>query len=501
MADQSFIVMKDISKSFSGNQVLRQVDFSINRGEIHALMGENGAGKSTLVKILTGIYQKDEGEIFLEGEKITFANPKEAEEKGISMIHQELNIIPQLSVIENMFLGKEITYGKTGILNKQEMNQRTKESLAKLGVESISPEDIAGDLSVGQQQMVEIARTLATNAELLVMDEPTAALTDREIESFFNVIKKLKAEGVSIIYISHRMEEIFEICDRITVLRDGEYIGTEKIADTSFQAIVKMMVGREIGERYPARSNSIGDTVFEAKALACDNIFNDVSFFVKKGEILGVAGLMGAGRSEVMEAIFGFRKLTKGTIYINGKKVGIKHPNDAVKAGIGFITEDRKSKGLVIDASIRENIALTNLKTLAKKGVIYKSKEKDLVKRLMEKLKVRATSEEQVVKSLSGGNQQKVVLAKWLGIRPKILILDEPTRGVDIGAKKEIYTIINELSKNGVAIIMVSSELPEVLGVSDRIMVMHEGKVTAFFDRTEADQEKIMMAATGGGQT
>ncbi|MGX4670546.1 sugar ABC transporter ATP-binding protein [Cerasibacillus sp. JNUCC 74] len=501
MTDKSFIVMKDISKSFSGNQVLRQVDFRIKRGEIHALMGENGAGKSTLVKILTGIYQKDEGEIFLEGEKITFTNPKEAEEKGISMIHQELNIIPQLSVMENMFLGKEITYGKTGILNKQEMKQRTKESLAKLGVESISPEDIAGNLSVGQQQMIEIARTLATNAELLVMDEPTAALTDREIERFFNVIKKLKAEGVSIIYISHRMEEIFEICDRITVLRDGEYIGTEKIADTSFQAIVKMMVGREIGERYPTRSNSIGNTVFEAKALACDNIVNDVSFFVKQGEILGVAGLMGAGRSELMEAIFGFRKLTKGTIYINGKKVDIKHPNDAVKAGIGFITEDRKSKGLVIDASIKENIALTNLKTLSKKGVIYKRKERDLVKRLMEKLKVRATSEEQIVKSLSGGNQQKVVLAKWLGIRPKILILDEPTRGVDIGAKKEIYTIINELSKNGVAIIMVSSELPEVLGVSDRVMVMHEGKITAFFDRTEVDQEKIMMAATGGGQT
>ncbi|NBJ70304.1 MULTISPECIES: sugar ABC transporter ATP-binding protein [Clostridia] len=498
MSSEPFVSMKNISKTFSGNKVLQNVNFSINRGEIHALMGENGAGKSTLIKILTGIYSKDQGDIFLKGKKITFMNPKQAEEHGISVIHQELNIIPHLTVAENMFLGKEMTYGKCGILNKREMKKRAIEALSKLGVYDIQPDNNAGDLSIGKQQMVEIAKALTTNTELIIMDEPTAALTDHEIENFFRVIKKLKADGVSIIYISHRMEEIFEICERITVLRDGQYIGTKVTHETSFAEIVKMMVGREIGERYPTRNHHVKETIFKVENLSLAKYFCDISFSVKKGEILGVAGLMGAGRSELMEAIFGFRKLDKGTVELNGKQLVIKHPSDAVKEGIGFITEDRKSKGLVIDASIKENIALTNLKTLSKYGAINKRNERKQAKQLMKKLRVRATNEEQIVKSLSGGNQQKIVIAKWLAINPQVLILDEPTRGVDIGAKKEIYTIMNELSKEGVAIIVISSELPEVLGVSDRIMVMHEGKITAFIDREQANQETIMTAATGG---
>ncbi|WP_010096425.1 sugar ABC transporter ATP-binding protein [Ornithinibacillus scapharcae] len=501
MAITPLVEMVGIDKSFSGNQVLHNVQFNVNKGEIHALMGENGAGKSTLVKVLTGIHDRDAGEIRVNGEEVQFINPKQAEAKGIVVIHQELNIIPNLTVAQNMFLGKEIKYGRTGILNHKKMKSLTEESLQKLGVINISPDDIAGELSVGKQQMVEIARALATNAELIIMDEPTAALTDREIESLFSVVNDLKERGVSFVYISHRMEEIFQICDRITILRDGEFIGTENIRETSFEKVVKMMVGRELGERYPTKSNQIGNVVLEVENLTSkDGTFKNVSFQVREGEILGVAGLMGAGRTEVMETIFGYRKKESGIIKLDGKTLRNGHPSDLIKAGIGFITEDRKMKGLILGSSISENIALANLKTISQNGVISNKRENELVEELINRLHVRTTGKNQEVKSLSGGNQQKVVIAKWLGIKPKVLILDEPTRGVDIGAKKEIYTIMNELTEIGVAVIMVSSELPEVLGVSDRIMVLHEGKVTAFINRDEADQEKIMFAATGGNR-
>ncbi|MGP4069088.1 sugar ABC transporter ATP-binding protein [Halobacillus sp. B29] len=498
MSEQPFVVMNDIDKSFSSNQVLKKVNFSVNPGEVHALMGENGAGKSTLVKILTGIHARDGGSIQVNGEDISFSNPKEAEKQGIVVIHQELNIIPHLTVAQNMFLGKEITWRNTGILQKKQMHKQTLENLKRLGVTSIDPNENAGDLSVGKQQMIEIARAISTNAKMIIMDEPTAALTDREIESLFEVIDSLKKQGVSIVYISHRMEEIFRICDRITVLRDGEYIGTEEASNTSFEAIVKMMVGRELGERFPTRDEVNGEVIFQVEHLARSKWFNDVSFDVRAGEILGVAGLMGAGRTEIMETIFGAVKKNKGSIYLNGEPLTVKHPSDAIKAGIGFITEDRKDEGLVLNLSIRENIALSNMKAISNKGWINSTKENDLIDDLMKRLHVRTTGREQEVKSLSGGNQQKVVIAKWLGIQPKVLILDEPTRGVDVGAKKEIYHIMNELTEQGVAIIMVSSELPEVLGISDRIMVIHEGNVSKIFNRGEATQEKIMQAATGG---
>ena len=498
LTDIPIIEMKNISKSFSENQVLTEVDFEVRKGEIHALMGENGAGKSTLVKVLTGIHHRDSGIIKIKGNEVEFSNPKQAEEEGIVVIHQELNIIPYLTVAQNIYLGKEITYGKTGILNTDKMNKLAAKTLQQLGVTDIKPQDIAGELSVGKQQMVEIARALSTNAEVIIMDEPTSALTDREIEKLFNVIHSLKEQGVAFVYISHRMEEIFQICDRISILRDGNYIGTKYIADTSFEEVVKMMVGRELGERYPVKNNKIGEVIFQVENLTINGLFERVNFEVREGEILGVSGLMGAGRTEVMEAIFGYRKKDSGTVKLNGKPLKTNHPINLIKEKIGFITEDRKGKGLVLDSSIRENIALTNFEIISKFGVIERSEERNLVEKLIRKLRVKASSIEQKAKTLSGGNQQKVVIAKWLGINPKVLILDEPTRGVDIGAKKEIYSIMNQLAKNGVAIIMISSELPELLGVSDRIMVMHEGKVKAFFDKHEATQEKIMMAATGG---
>ncbi|WP_277674443.1 sugar ABC transporter ATP-binding protein [Piscibacillus halophilus] len=496
MSKQPLIEMKGISKSFVGNKVLHEVDFEVKSGEVHALLGENGAGKSTLMKILTGIYDRDEGEVLVKGEPVHFQNTKESEEKGIAVIHQELNIIPYLTVMENMFLGREIKYGKTGFINKKKMIEKSKEYLGQLGVE-IDPLTPAKELSVGQQQMVEIAKALSLNAELIVMDEPTAALTDREIERLFEVIDRLRSKGVGVVYISHRMEEIFKICDRISVLRDGEYIGTRDVEGADYDEIIRMLVGRQLGTLFPERETVVGSIRMKVDKLSSD-IFQDVSFELKEGEILGVAGLMGAGRSEIMEALFGYREVQAGKVYINGKETKINNPLDAIKAGIGFVTEDRKEEGLVLSMSVRENFTLTNLKDRSNYSVISNQKERDFVNGMIERFNVKTSGMEQEVKSLSGGNQQKIVIGKWLGINPKILILDEPTRGVDIGAKKEIYQIMNELTQQGVSIIMISSELPEVLGMSDRILVIHEGQISAELNRDEADQEKIMYAATGG---
>jgi len=497
MNAQSVIEMKGISKAFSNNKVLENVDFDILPGEVHALMGENGAGKSTLMKILTGIYERDAGTIKVKGQEVHFKNAKEAEKSGIAVIHQELNIIPHLTVSENMFLGKELSISPFGITKDKEMKQKTKEYLNHLGID-IDPSIEAGSLSVGQQQMIEIARAVAAKTEVLIMDEPTAALTEREIESLFKVIASLKKQGVGIVYISHRMEEIFQICDRISVLRDGEFIGVKAIKDTSFDEIVKMMVGRQLGERFPERDSEIGEERFKVEDFTSNGKFSNISFSVRQGEIFGIAGLMGAGRSELMEAIFGYRPIHSGKMWIDGNEVSIKSPYAAIKRGIGFITEDRKSKGLVLPLSVKENFSLTNLFKISNKSIISVKKEQNLVDEMINKLHVKTSSSELPVRSLSGGNQQKIVIGKWLGIEPKILILDEPTRGVDVGAKKEIYQIMNDLTKQGVSIIMVSSELPEILGMSDRIAVIHEGKLTAILNKSEANQEKIMQAATGG---
>lgn len=490
------IEMRGIDKSFGSNQVLKQAGFTLESGEVHALMGENGAGKSTLMKILTGIYTKDAGTVLVDGKEVNYKNPQEAEKAGIVFIYQELNVMFDLTVEENLFMGKEI-HGKFGICDKKAMQKKAQEALNILGV-NISPKTVMAELSVGQQQMVEICKALMADAKVIIMDEPTAALTQSETAALFKVIESLRKKGVSMVYISHRMEEIFELCDRITVLRDGSYIGVKNIPETNMNEIVKMMIGREIGERYPSRNVKIGKEVLKVKELTRKGTFHDVNFSVRAGEVLGVSGLMGAGRTEIMQAIFGNLSYESGTIEIDGKEVKISNPRQAMEHGIGFITEDRKTEGLMLDKSIRENISLCNLRRISKSSVISREAEKNMVAEAIKDLHIKCFGSYHECNNLSGGNQQKVVLAKWILTNPKILILDEPTRGVDIGAKKEIYSIINKLAAQGVAIIMVSSELPEVLGMSDNIMVVREGEVRGIISYEEANQERVMTLATGG---
>ncbi len=490
------IEMRGIDKSFGSNQVLKQAGFTLESGEVHALMGENGAGKSTLMKILTGVYTKDVGTVLVDGKEVNYKNPQEAEKAGIVFIYQELNVMFDLTVEENLFMGKEI-HGKFGICDKKAMQKKAQEALNILGV-NISPKTVMAELSVGQQQMVEICKALMADAKVIIMDEPTAALTQSETVALFKVIESLRKKGVSMVYISHRMEEIFELCDRITVLRDGSYIGVKNIPETNMNEIVKMMIGREIGERYPSRNVKIGKEVLKVKELTRKGTFHDVNFSVRAGEVLGVSGLMGAGRTEIMQAIFGNLSYESGTIEIDGKEVKISNPRQAMEHGIGFITEDRKTEGLMLDKSIRENISLCNLRRISKSSVISREAEKNMVAEAIKDLHIKCFGSYHECNNLSGGNQQKVVLAKWILTNPKILILDEPTRGVDIGAKKEIYSIINKLAAQGVAIIMVSSELPEVLGMSDNIMVVREGEVRGIISYGEANQERVMTLATGG---
>ncbi len=491
------IEMKGINKSFGSNQVLKDAGFLLKDGEVHALMGENGAGKSTLMKILTGVYTRDSGTVLVDGKEVLYKSPQEAEKAGIVFIYQELNVLFDLTVEENLFMGKEITK-KFGICDRKAMREKAKEVMDRMGVD-IPINAVMSDLSVGQQQMVEICKALMVDAKVLIMDEPTAALTQSETEGLFKLIKSLREKGVSIVYISHRMEEIFELCDRITILRDGTYVDTKFIKDITMDDIVKMMIGREIGERYPKREGvEIGEEKLRVEGLTKEKKFKDVTFSVKAGEVLGVSGLMGAGRTEIMQAIFGNLPLDSGKIFIEGNEMKIKSAQDAIKAGIGFITEDRKTEGLLLEKSISENIVLSNLDKVSDKGVVRKAKVEEIVKKGIDEFRIKCFGPQHECNNLSGGNQQKVVFAKWVYTDPKILILDEPTRGVDIGAKKEIYSVINDLAAKGVAIILVSSELPEVLGMSDRIMVVHEGKVTGIIDANEADQEKVMTLATGG---
>ena len=490
------IEMKGIDKAFGSNQVLKNAGFFLKDGEVHALMGENGAGKSTLMKILTGVYTRDAGTVLVDGKEVVYKNPQEAEKAGIVFIYQELNVLFDLTVEENLFMGKEITKG-FGICDKKAMRAKAKEVMDKMGV-NIPVDAVISDLSVGQQQMVEICKALMADAKVIIMDEPTAALTASETRGLFEVINSLRKKGVSIVYISHRMEEIFELCDRITVLRDGEYVGTENIAEIDLDHVVQMMIGRTIGERFPKRESHIGAEVLRVEGLTSGKLFKDIHFDVKAGEVLGVSGLMGAGRTEIMQALFGNLPLDSGKIFIDGKEVTIKNPRQAIANGIGFITEDRKVEGLLLEKSIAENIHIANLGKVSNGFVLNKEKQLNLVKKGIEEFKVRCFGPEHECGNLSGGNQQKIVLAKWVYTDPKILILDEPTRGVDIGAKKEIYNIINQMAADGVAVIMVSSELPEVLGMSDRIAVVHEGKITGILDAAEADQAKVMTLATGG---
>lgn len=490
------VIMKNIYKAFGTNAVLEGVNFDTHGGEIHALMGENGAGKSTMMNILTGMHKKDQGTILINGKEHSYANPKEAEEHGVSFIHQEMNTWPQMTVLENLFIGKEMK-NKIGFIRSKEMKTLALKTFKELGITMDLDADVQ-TLSVGQQQMIEIAKALMTDCQVLIMDEPTAALTDREIRMLFKIIQHLKTKEVAIIYISHRMEEIFEISDRITVMRDGMTVDTTLTKETNVDDVVRKMVGREISDYYPKKDAEIGETVFEVKHLSGTSGFENISFSVKSGEIVSFSGLMGAGRTEIMRGIFGIDPISQGEIILEGKKVQLKNPSTAIKAGVGFLTENRKEEGLVLDFSIKDNISLPSIDEFRVRGLIDTKTEDEFVQLLMKRLTVKAQNENISAGSLSGGNQQKVVLAKWIGIGPKVLILDEPTRGVDVGAKREIYQLMNELAERGVAIVMVSSDLPEVLGVSDRILVVHEGKIAGELNRTEATQEKIMNLATGG---
>lgn len=490
------INMVGICKSFGSNKVLGGVNLHIRPGEIHALMGENGAGKSTLMNILTGIHKADEGTILVDGKEAVFRNNKDAENHGIAFIHQELNIWLNLTILENLFPTNK-PKNRFGLIDFKKMRALAEEKCREIGIE-LPLDEVAENCSVGQQQMTEIIRSLMLDAKTVIMDEPTAALTERETDCLFDVMKQLKAKGVSIIYISHRMEEVFSNCDTITVMRDGQTISSRPTEETNMDQIVGDMVGRVMSEYYPARTNVPGDEIFRVEHFTQPGVFEDISFGVRKGEIFGVAGLMGAGRTEIMRAIFGVDPHKEGKIYLQGKEITIRNPRDAIKEGFGFITENRKTEGLILDFSIEKNITLPSERHLAKGQVLDSSKEFSFAEELSKKLGVKAQTIELPVSALSGGNQQKVVIAKWVGMKPKLLILDEPTRGIDIGAKKDIYDLMNELTAQGVSIIMVSSELPEVIGMSDRIMVIHEGHVAGIVDHKDATQTRIMTLATGG---
>ena len=490
------VLMQGIGKAFGPVHVLEGVDFRIGAGEIHALMGENGAGKSTLMKILCGVYQADAGRILIDGNAAQIRSTVDAERAGIAIIHQELNLIPQLTVMENLFLGREPS--RFGIVDSAKMRRDARKWLDMVGARDINPQTEAGELSIGRQQLVEIAKALSLDARVVVMDEPTAALTNREIDTLFEIMLSLKSRGVAIVYVSHRMEEIFRICDKISVLRDGHFVGERAIRDTGFDEIVRLMVGRELGERFPKRRHKPGAVRLQVKDLADEGNIEGVTFDVRAGEVVGIAGLMGAGRSEVLRTLFGANRRTAGTVTLDGKPLDVRDASSAIAAGIGFVTEDRKGQGLVLGMSVRENATLVHLDSYAKLGFVDSKAERAAVDGLIEQLRVRTRDAELDVKSLSGGNQQKVVFAKWLARPPKVLLLDEPTRGVDVGGKAEIYTIINQLAERGVAIVMVSSELPEVLAMSDRILVMHQGRQSGLFDAEGATQERIMTAAAGG---
>ena len=488
--------MIGICKSFGANKVLGGVNLHVRPGEVHALMGENGAGKSTLMNILTGIHRADAGTIMVDGKEVSFKNNKDAEEHGIAFIHQELNIWPNLSVLENLFLMNQ-PKTRFGTIDFKKMREMAEAKCQEIGID-LPLDEIAGECSVGQQQMTEITRSLMLDAKTVIMDEPTAALTERETDRLFEVMKKLKNKGVSIIYISHRMEEVFANCDTITVMRDGQTISSRPTEETNMDQIVGDMVGRVMSEYYPARTNVPGDEIFRVEGFTQPGVFRDISFNLRKGEILGVAGLMGAGRTEIMRAIFGVDPHESGKLYFEGKEIHIKNPRDAIRHGFGFITENRKTEGLILDFSIERNIALPSEERLAQSHVINDKKEFDFSSELSKRLGVKAQDINLPASTLSGGNQQKVVIAKWVGMHPKLLILDEPTRGIDIGAKKDIYDLMNELTAKGVSIIMVSSELPEVIGMSDRILVIHEGRAAGIVEHKDATQTRIMTLATGG---
>ncbi len=494
---ETFLQMKHITKRFPGVLALNDVQFSLRRGEVHALLGENGAGKSTLMKILSGIYQPDEGEIIFEDKPVSFSDPLSAQNVGITIIHQEFNLFPELTVEENIFIGREFCKKNRWRLDEKQQRQATIEILQKLNL-AIKPDTLVADLTVAQQQMVEIAKAISVNARILIMDEPTAALTETEIESLFRVTRLLKEQGTGIVYISHRLEELALIADRATVMRDGQYISTVDYECVKISDLIAMMVGRDLGNIYPRREAlQQRIPVLEVNGLTRKGVLNDINFTLYRGEILGFAGLMGAGRTELARAIFGADSIDSGTLKLNGKETVIKDISDAIQQGISYLTEDRKKEGLALNLSVERNIMLGNYPEYSDRfGNVDSRRCQQTSEEQVKALRIKTPNLEQAALNLSGGNQQKIIIARWVCKDTDILIFDEPTRGIDVGAKLEIYELMNRLVAKGKSIIMISSELPEVLGMCDRILVMRSGRITGELSAKEATQEKIMQYAT-----
>jgi len=488
-AAEQIICVKDLNKSFSGIKALDNIQFDLYPGEVHALMGENGAGKSTFMKILMGLQVPDSGTINFNGELIDNMNVHKMLQKGISMIHQEILMVPELTIAQNIFLGRELK-GRF-LIDEQQINQRSEEILNSVGLE-LNVRTKAKHLSIAEMQLVEIAKAISNHAKVIIMDEPTSALSDKESEILFKIINDLKSKGVAIIYISHKLEEIFQIADRITVLRDGKYISTKNTNELNKNSLISLMVGREIESLFSSDSREPGKVILEVRGLTKKGKFENINFNVHAHEVLGIAGLMGAGRTEIARAIFGLDKIDRGEIILNGQKIEIRSPKDSIEKGIGYVSEDRKALGFIPELSVIQNISLSNLKNYSKSGFIQTKKETKASSQIAVDLKINIASLNQKVMNLSGGNQQKVVIAKVLLASPSLIILDEPTRGIDIGAKHEIYKLINQLANNGLAVIIISSELTEILGMSDRILVLSKGKQKAILSKQEASQEKIM---------
>ncbi len=489
--------MQNISKSFPGVHALKGVNFSVREGEILCLLGENGAGKSTLMKIVAGVQEPDSGAMRMGGTEVRFRSARDAAEAGISIVFQEFNLCPNLTAVENLFLGNEIR-GVMGLLSHRQMRERAREAFAKLRIE-IPLDALVRDLGVAQQQMIEVAKALSHRTRILIMDEPTSALAEKEIASLFALMRELKGQGISIVFISHKLNEVLSITDRVVCLKDGANSGEIETKDATEEKLVSMMVGRELDRMYSARKSRPQERIMlEVRNLSGPPHIRDVSFQIRAGEIVGLAGLIGAGRTELARLLIGAEQKTKGTVLLEGREARIQHPSDAVALGIGYASEDRKRLGLVLPMTVRENMTMAVHDRMRNKaGLLSRAKEQEVTSRYIDRFRIKVSSSEQVVRNLSGGNQQKVVLGKWLAIRPKVLILDEPTRGIDVGAKAEVHKIMAELADEGVAILMISSELPEVLHVADRILVLREGRLTADIARVEASEERIMRAAVG----
>lgn len=490
--------LRNVTKRFPGVTALDRVQFQLKPGEIHALVGENGAGKSTLIKIITGVHQPDQGQILINGEPVSFTGPLHAQQAGIAAIYQDPTTFVELSVTENIFMGHPILYPRSKRINWQAMHSAAGKLLQDLQVD-ISPDTPMKYLNVAERQLVEIAKALSLNSRILIMDEPTSALTIQETKRLFGIIQRLRAGGAAVIFISHRLEEVFELADRVTVLRDGKYIGTHEIGEVTVDKVIQMMVGRPLHEMFPKTAGEPGPELLKVENLTRRGEFRGISFTLRQGEILGVAGLVGAGRTELAEAIFGITRLHQGRIWLDQKEITIRSPHDALSAGIAYLPEDRQRCGLVLPMNIASNVTLSILETF-KYRLLNKPKELQIAQQFVDKLDIRTSGILQLVRNLSGGNQQKVVLAKWMATRPRVLILDEPTKGIDVQAKTAVYRLMNDLAAEGLGIILISSELPEIIGMSDRILVMHEGTITAEFERGEVTQEQILQAAIGRRQ-